>query len=112
MKTASEQAPAAGESVERGADTKPGPGEHWRDKRAAAGIPEEKTCARCGETFTRSQVANQSLEHWLKRRYCSKRCRWPDIVERTCEHCGQTFRPRTVESEQRFCSTRCAGEAK
>ncbi len=52
------------------------PGHHWRAKRIAAGMPEEKICERCGETYRRDEAAtDQSHQHWLARRFCSEACR-------------------------------------
>ena len=87
-----------GETVRRG----------HQARRARLGIPEEKTCERCGQTFTRSDVPNQSDAHWLARRYCSGDCRWPIRVEvEPCAYCGAPFKPHH-RGHTRFCSRRHA----
>jgi DNA-binding XRE family transcriptional regulator len=73
-----------------------------RARRRRLGIPEEKICARCGETFTRSDVPNQSIAHWIARQYCSGDCRWPVRVEpRPCGWCGVEFKPD--EDKHEYC---------
>jgi putative transcriptional regulator len=65
-----------------------------RARRARLGIPEEKTCKRCGRTFTRSEVPNQSLAHWLAREHCSFECaHGPPVELRPCAVCGEPFKP-------------------
>lgn len=80
-------------------------------RRARLGIPEEKTCQRCGRVFTRSEIPNQSLAHWLARRYCEGSCRWDEIKarERDCEHCGQPIPQKVMARNwrRRFCTYRC-----
>jgi transcriptional regulator with XRE-family HTH domain len=77
-------------------------------RRARLGIPEEKVCERCGRTFTRSEVRNQSDAHWLARKYCEGNCRWGVIKteERDCAYCGKLI-PRKVMAHnwrRRYCS--------
>jgi DNA-binding XRE family transcriptional regulator len=62
-------------------------------RRERQGIPEVKTCEACGRDYTRSEVPNQTLRHWLSRRYCPDGCRWPKVEPRNCEFCGQEFQP-------------------
>jgi DNA-binding XRE family transcriptional regulator len=76
-------------------------------RRARLGIPEEKTCERCGRTFSRAEVPNQSLAHWLKRRFCSNDCFCPERGEpRSCAICGGDFLPSYRAEESRRC---CCG---
>lgn len=50
-------------------------GHHWRVLRAAAGVPDMKTCERCGREYARTELAaRQSNKHWMRRRYCSSAC--------------------------------------
>lgn len=78
-----------------------------RARRARLGIPEEKICARCGRTFTRSEVPDQSLAHWLKRRFCSNECFCPERGQsRTCSVCGKPFLPSYRADPSRRC---CCG---
>jgi hypothetical protein len=78
-----------------------------RARRARLGIPEEKICARCGRTFTRSEVPDQSLAHWLKRRFCSNECFCPERGQsRPCSVCGKPFLPSYRADPSRRC---CCG---
>lgn len=83
-----------------------------RARRRRLGIPEQKTCKRCGRIFTRSEVRNQSDAHWLQRGYCSGECRWPIRVEpRVCarDGCNRTFKPsHRADPRRRHCSRICA----
>lgn len=68
------------------------------------GVPDEKTCKRCGKTFSRfdDEIRRQPLRHWLTREHCSYECAHPRHAPRPCDHCGATItKPR---SSQRFCS--------
>lgn len=68
-----------------------------------------KTCAWCGETFTRPAS-------WgAKVRFCSKSCgnrsRWASDTRtlRTCLQCGDSF--RSTNKAAKYCSQRCMGAA-
>ena len=94
----------------RGPEHGPAVARAHRARRARLGIPEEKICERCGETFTRSDFPRQSDAGWIARKFCSGDCRWPvRAQERHCEQCGELI-PRKVMSDNRnrqFCSRRC-----
>jgi putative transcriptional regulator len=83
-----------------------------RARRRRLGIPEEKICEGCGRTFTRSEVPNQPLVHWLARKHCSFTCaHGPPVEFRPCarEGCGQTFKPSwSADPSRRHCSITCA----
>ena len=79
-------------------------------RRQRLGIPESKVCERCGRVYTRSEVPNQSIAHWLGRKYCESNCRWEVIraEERVCAYDGcETLIPRKVMADnwrRRYCS--------
>lgn len=78
-----------------------------RARRARLNIPETKVCERCSRTYSRSEVPNQSLEHWLKRRFCDNECFCPERGEpRVCAVCGGDFIPSYRADESRRC---CCG---
>lgn len=69
-----------------GEEVKPGKkyrhAHHWRAKRIAAGIPDEKVCERCGETYRRDDLNNrQSNIHWMARRFCSTACQEANLAD-------------------------------
>jgi DNA-binding XRE family transcriptional regulator len=78
-------------------------------RRRRLGIPETKECRKCGRTFTRSDVPNQNLSHWLAREHCSFECaHGPPVEERPCRYCGEMYRPDDNAPTRLFCSRRCA----
>ncbi len=80
-----------------------------RARRHRLGIAEAKVCKRCGRVFTRSEVPNQSLAHWLARDYCSHECgHGPRVRLRHCDQCAKLYRPHDNGPHRRFCSRRCA----
>jgi DNA-binding XRE family transcriptional regulator len=82
-----------------------------RERRAQLGIPEEKRCERCGRWYSRSEVPNQSLAHWLARRSCSGDCRWPSRVEeRFCAYwkCWKLFTSDDNSPTRLFHGRECA----
>jgi DNA-binding XRE family transcriptional regulator len=83
-----------------------------RARRRRLGIPEEKICEGCGRTFTRSEVPNQPLVHWLSREHCSFTCaHGPPVEWRVCarEGCERKFKPSwSADPSRRHCSVRCA----
>jgi hypothetical protein len=86
-----------------------------RTRRQQLGIPEEKTCKRCGQVFTRSEVRNTTLAHWLSREHCSFECaHGPAPQERFCEYwkCWKLFTPLDNDPDNRFHSRECAQRAR
>jgi hypothetical protein len=84
-----------------------------RARRRRRGIPEEKTCKKCGRMFTRSEVPRQRLEHWLAREHCSHACaHGPAVEERTCIHCGKMFKPDDNRPTHLACTRECAQRAR
>lgn len=63
---------------------------HWRAKRLAAGVPDEKVCERCGRSYRRADLpSRQSNRHWLRRKFCSAECQEADLAERAREMRGE-----------------------
>lgn len=57
-------------------------GHHWRVKRREQGVPDEKVCERCDETYRRADLAfPQSNKHWLGRKYCGQACHDEALAE-------------------------------
>lgn len=78
-------------------------------RRAEQGIPETKVCPTCGDTFRRSDVPGQRLEHWVARIYCSMACYQPPVEPRPCARCGTMFKPsQSKDPRRRHCSRSCA----
>lgn len=50
-------------------------GHHWKVKREATGLPEEKVCEWCERTYARAEIGRQRAAHWRARRFCSMTCR-------------------------------------
>jgi Helix-turn-helix domain len=86
-----------------------------RARRRQLEIPEEKTCKRCGSVFTRSEVRNTNLAHWLAREHCTFECaHGPKPEERFCEYwaCWKLYTPKDNDPDDRFCSRECGQRAR
>lgn len=77
----------------------------------------QKTCAHCGQVFTKPRDANMTV--WHARRFCNRQCaglaKRNNAQTKTCGECGHEFR-RTYQSAeqwegQRFCGHKCGGRA-
>jgi hypothetical protein len=75
-------------------------GHHWRVKRLADGVPDEKVCEHCAKTYQRTDIGSrQSNIHWLERRFCTDDCRRQAAevdrtVARVCGKCGVLREPQ------------------
>jgi transcriptional regulator with XRE-family HTH domain len=59
-------------------------GWQWAERRRELGVPEQKTCIRCGAVYSRRKREN--TKKWVKRRWCSAACWRESPICRTPPH--------------------------
>src|SRR5574343_557980 len=75
-----------------------------------------KSCANCGEEFTRGQREAES--HWARRVYCSRPCLYASMrrlpATKECEYCAKEFESANDKRgrARKYCCTQCAKDAR